>query len=244
MKPAALVQEIQDYCRAHANAEKAQKWERYFKEGYDAWGLLDRDDPLWHARLNEWSTKYDALGLRGFFRAGELLFASGKFEEGSLAIKFILARRDQLDATAVKPLGKWFASGLANWGHADALCSEILAPLVKSGAVTMAALAPWRQSAHPYQRRAAAVAFLGLAKRGGHTAELLEFVRPLMSDGNRFVQQGVGWLLREMWKKEPQPVENFLLEFKDTAPRKIFQYATERMTAEQKVRFKKAPQKK
>ena len=33
-------------------------------------------------------------------------------------------------------------------------------------------------------------------------------------------------------------VESFLLKWKDTAPRKIFQYATEKMTKVQRVRFR------
>jgi hypothetical protein len=49
----------------------------------------------------------------------------------------------------------------------------------------------------------------------------------------------VGWFLREAWKIEPEPVEAFLLKYKNTAPRLIFQYATEKMTKEGKERFRR-----
>ena len=39
-------------------------------------------------------------------------------------------------------------------------------------------------------------------------------------------------------------MESFLLEYKDSAPRLIFQYATEKMSPEQKKRFRKTPPKK
>jgi len=58
-------------------------------------------------------------------------------------------------------------------------------------------------------------------------------------DPAREVHQGVGWFLREAWKIQPIPVEEFLLKYKDTAPRLIFQYATEKMKPEEKERFKK-----
>jgi hypothetical protein len=48
-KAAALVAEIREYCAAHADPQNAKKYERYFKEGYDAWGLLDREHPFWNA---------------------------------------------------------------------------------------------------------------------------------------------------------------------------------------------------
>jgi hypothetical protein len=53
------------------------------------------------------------------------------------------------------------------------------------------------------------------------------------------VHQGLGWFLREAWKLYPQPVENYLAVWKDSAPRLIFQYATEKMTPEQKACFRR-----
>jgi 3-methyladenine DNA glycosylase AlkD len=61
-----------------------------------------------------------------------------------------------------------------------------------------------------------------------------------MLDEERVVQQGLGWFLREAWKRQRLVVEEFLIEFKDTAPRLIYQYATEKMTPEQKNRFRRA----
>jgi 3-methyladenine DNA glycosylase AlkD len=67
----------------------------------------------------------------------------------------------------------------------------------------------------------------------------IDFIRPLMMDPEREVHQGLGWFLREAWKRQPAQVEPFLLEWKNNASRLIFQYATEKMTPEQKQRFRK-----
>jgi 3-methyladenine DNA glycosylase AlkD len=80
---------------------------------------------------------------------------------------------------------------------------------------------------------------LALVDRTAELPALLEAVRPLMLDAEKVVQQGVGWFLREAWKRQPKPVEAFLMEYRDTAPRVIFQYATEKMTPAQKARFKR-----
>jgi 3-methyladenine DNA glycosylase AlkD len=61
-----------------------------------------------------------------------------------------------------------------------------------------------------------------------------------MMDAERVVHQGLGWFLREAWKQQPKPVEAFLMEWKDTAPRLIFQYATEKMPAQARARFRRA----
>jgi 3-methyladenine DNA glycosylase AlkD len=50
----------------------------------------------------------------------------------------------------------------------------------------------------------------------------------------------MGWFLREAWKVNAAEVEAFLLKYKDSAPRLIIQYACEKMTPENKQRFKRA----
>ena len=131
-KPEDLVAEIRAYCEAHQEPKQAGKWARYFREGYDSWGLVHKDHPIWNEKQQEWLESYGGLGLRGFLKAGELLFQSRKYEEGALAIRFLKTRRDELDAQSVGKLAKWFEAGIQNWAHTDVLCGEAIAPLLES----------------------------------------------------------------------------------------------------------------
>jgi 3-methyladenine DNA glycosylase AlkD len=81
---------------------------------------------------------------------------------------------------------------------------------------------------------------LGLLMTKTCARPLLVFLRPLMLDAEKVVQQGLGWFLRETWKKQAKPVEAFLIEWKDRAPRVIFQYATEKMTPDARACFRRA----
>ena len=159
-----LASEIRTYCAAHADTKKALRWTRYFSEGYDAWGLLEKKDPIWNEKQNEWLENYRGLGLGGFLRLGDTLFESGKYEEGALAIRFITKFLDEFDERAVERLGRWFKAGIGNWAHTDVLCAEVLAPLLRKGQAGLKALSVWRQSTFKYQRRAVPVAMLGLLK--------------------------------------------------------------------------------
>lgn len=249
-----LANEIQRYCAAHADAKVATLYARYFKEGYDAWGLLDKGNPFFGKRRDEWLARYEDLGVGGFLEAGEILFASGKYEEGAIAIQFLKSHRDALRAEDAAGLARWFDGGIRNWAHTDVLCGEILGPLLKDGRLTEQSIASWRSSPHRFQRRAVPVSLLALLEplkktvapsAGSRRAvkHLLDFVRPMMLDEERVVQQGLGWFLREAWKRHPDVVEPLLLEFKDSAGRIIYQYATEKMTAAGKARFKAAKRK-
>lgn len=236
---AALAAEIRTYCAANANPELAAKYARYFKEGYDAWGLLDRNHPFFNEQQDAWLKAHAHWGPKGFLLLGEALFASGKFEEGSIAISFLKSFSAQIDARTLPGIARWFDAGIQNWAHVDVLCSEILSPTLASGRLALADFAPWRTATSRFQRRAVPVAMLSLLKTSAPTAELLRFIRPLMLDPERVVQQGLGWFLRETWKREPQPVEALLMEYRMQAPRVIYQYATEKMTAAKKAAFRR-----
>jgi 3-methyladenine DNA glycosylase AlkD len=233
-----ILQDVDAACRQLADPKLAAKYERYFSEGYDAYGVR-HDAPAWEERKRAWFAKYQDLGLSGFLELGKALFATGKYEHGALAVWFLIQFRDRIGPRAFAGIGKWFDGGVRNWAHSDVICGELLSRRLESGDVGLEALTGWRKSPHKFKRRAAPVAMLGLLKKPENVRPLLEFLRPLMMDPEKVVQQGLGWFLREAWKRQPKPVESFLAEWKDTAPRLIFQYATEKMSAAERQRFRR-----
>lgn len=236
--PARLVASIRRYCRENAQPDRAGKWARYFTEGYDSWGLLDKGHPIFTTQLEEWALKFAPMGLDGFIEAGRDLFQNGKYEEGSLAILLVKRQRDELDENRVRALAAWFEGGVRNWAHADVICGELLAPLLETGRLKVAAFEPWRDSPHRFQRRAAAVAMLGLLKTKGGPKRVLAFVEPMMPDAEKVVHQGLGWVIKEAWKLDAALAEAFLLKWKDRAARLIISTACEKMPAAEKARYR------
>ena len=97
-----------------------------------------------------------------------------------------------------------------------------------------------RRSALALARRSVAVPLIKLLKSTDNYTPFFELITPLMMDSERVVHQGLGWFLREAWKKQPVQTEHFLLLWKDRAARLIFQYATERMSKEERLRFRRS----
>ncbi|MCC7155341.1 MAG: DNA alkylation repair protein [Bryobacterales bacterium] len=240
LTPEVLVREIEEYCRTHADEKSAGKWARYFSEGYDAWGLLDKNHDIWTTQKAAWLEAYGTVGLSGFLKAGKLLMASGKYEEGSLAIQFLAAHKSQFESQHMPVLARWFEDGIRNWAHTDVLCSEVLGPLLKMRRLKLDDFTSWRTAAPKFQRRAVPVSMISLLAGTTELAPLLDFLRPMMLDEERVVHQGLGWFLREAWKKHTRPVEQYLLEWKEKSARLIYQYATEKMTAAQKSRYRRS----
>lgn len=233
----SILEEIREFCRNHADEKQSTRYARFFTEGYDAYGV---DAKLIVEQKDVWIEKYrDTLGLNGALKLGELLLESGKYEEASFAILLLEPYRRQVNSDTFQQIGDWLERGVRNWAHTDVLCSVVLEPLLTDSVVPLSELKSWRESPSKWRRRAVPVAMLGLGKQHKKIEPLLQFIEPLMTDEDRFVQQGLGWFLREAWKKQPKPVESFLHQWKETAPRKIFQYATEKMTPALKEKFRR-----
>jgi 3-methyladenine DNA glycosylase AlkD len=233
---AKLVKEIESYCTEHASAENVKKYSRYFKEGYQAYGVNFED---MHTHKKTLLDTHSRLGLSGFLDLGDLLFQNPNYEMGSFAIILTAAFRDQMGPNEFQRVGNWLDAGVRNWAHCDVLSSELTGWCLVRGSVGMEAMEGWRDSPARFKRRAVPVSLLPLLKTVKNYTPLLEFIRPMMLDPERVVHQGLGWFLREAWKKQPGLVEPFLAEFKETAARLIFQYATEKMTPEQKARYRR-----
>jgi len=236
---AKIVKEIETFCGEHASAANVQKYSRYFKEGYQAYGVSFDEMLGYKKTLLE---TYGGLGLSGFLDLGDLLFQNPNYEMGSFAIILTASCRDKMGNTEFQRVGRWLDEGVRNWAHCDVLASELTGWCLANGKVKMEALGKWRSSPARFKRRAVPVSLLPLLKTAEDCAPLVEFIRPMMLDGERVVHQGLGWFLREAWKKQPKRVEPFLGEFKDTAARLIFQYATEKMRPEQKARYRRSGQ--
>jgi 3-methyladenine DNA glycosylase AlkD len=234
------VAEIRQFCESNSNPALAQKYAWYFVEGYDAYGLerklLEEQSKIW---LKEYGKE---LKFEDFLGLGKLLLESGKYEEASFAILFVASFAEQYSAATLEMLGDWPENGFRNWAHTDVFCGMVLKQFFLRKIVKLDSFIPWRESRGKWRRRAVPVSFIEALKAGWPVPDLLRFIDSMMMDPEKAVQQGLGWFLREAWKRDPGRVEKFLLHWKDRCPRIIVQYATEKMTSDAKQRFKRLPQ--
>ncbi len=233
-KFADIQREVAAYCSEHGDPVLVAKYSRYFREGYDAYGLSEEKV---HTLRDNISSKYN-LNCKEIIRLGEQLLQPGKYEYGTVAILLLMKQTAAYDADTLQGVKSWFDSGVNNWAHSDILCSRVTPVFLEKGIAPLESFASWRKAESRWTRRAVPVTMLCLRKTA-NPQELLSFLNPMMDDAERVVHQGLGWFLRELWKLHPQPVEDFLLQHKNHCARLIIQYATEKMTSEHKLRFRK-----
>ncbi len=229
--------EIRTFCEKNADPAIVKKYSRYFKEGFDAYGL---PQGLFESQKKEWLKAWkDEMAINDYILLGDMLAVTGKYEEGSFGIAFIYANRKQLSREMFEKLGVWLDKGLANWAHVDYISTKVLAYFLNKNIVGIDALIPWTGAESIWKKRAVPVTLLEALKMDIPLNKILNIIDPIMPDEAKKVQQGLGWLLRESWKKYPDETEKFLMKWKNTCGRTIIQYATEKMDKEYRLRFRR-----
>ncbi len=230
-----LFDRIRRFCKANADEKNVQKYLRYFKEGYNGYGVSVS------AFENEISSLMDSgqVSLKLICETAPLLLKSGKYEETSFALVLLKKHSAEFTPELFTKIEKWFDYGINNWAHADMISLDILSYFLINKIIPLRSFNSWRSAVNKYQRRSAAVSLIKYIKSGAELPLLLKFIEPLMTDEAREIHQGVGWFLREAWKIKRPETESFLLKWKNKSPRLIYQYATEKMTAKDKQRFRR-----
>ena len=236
MTSTELITQIRQYCIANSSEANVLKYSRYFKGGvFNAYGLANG---MIETKVNE-LLQDKTIDLDLILEAAPELVKSEKYEEAGFALLLLNGRKKQYTRKVFEAIEGWFSIGIRNWAHADMLGMWLLPDLVLQGVAGLDDFRPWLASEYKFQRRCVPVTLIKSLKTESDFNRLFHFIEPLMKDPEREVHQGCGWFLREAWKKNREVTEAFLLKHKNTAPRLIIQYATEKMTKEEKSRYKR-----
>jgi 3-methyladenine DNA glycosylase AlkD len=219
--------------RLEAQADEGRRdwWTRYLKgeavfRGVTMAQVRTQVDAVWAAEVSGWPAD-EAKGLA-------LAFLARQFTEDKLAGVLLLAEKlaSRLSAADLPMLAHPFEDGsVSDWGVSDWFSVKVLSPLcAREGLPFAEPLAGWVTADGLWQRRAPAAALAPLAPKRPSFERFdelcLRVCASLVADPQRFAQTAVGWLLRELSKRRPEPVVEFVEEHADRLSREARRMAT------------------
>jgi len=246
-----LVQSIamlQARLQAEATTKTKDWWEAYMKQVIPFRGVKMPDVRSalhrWYADegIGEWPVDEQKELALALFRERH---AEDKIA-GILLLQEILLPAGALDWRADLPrFADLFRDGwIDDWNVCDWFCVKVLGPLVeREGEACARAIAAWKTAENLWQRRAAGVAFVNLAKRAdenfsGFSDLLLEVSAATVKHAERFSQTGTGWVLRELSLAEPARVERFVETHLCDFSSEGLRYASSKLADESQRRLK------
>ena len=100
------------------------------------------------------------------------------------------------------------------WSTVDPLCIVCLANVIIRDPSYEKKIAKWRTSTNFWRRRATVLPYVHLSKKRIYRKEYAErslaAIVPHLADNEFFVAKAVGWVLRELSKREPDLVRRFI----------------------------------
>jgi 3-methyladenine DNA glycosylase AlkD len=112
-----------------------------------------------------------------------------------------------------------------NWDLVDASAGGIVGAHLEAGSISL--LSRLARSKDMWERRIAIVSTFYFIKRGelGPTLIIAEL---LLRDSHDLIHKSVGWMLREVGKRDRKVLDGFLREHYHGMPRTMLRYAIER----------------
>ena len=163
------------------------------------------------------------------------LLASPVHEHRFVALVVLVERYRRGDPGLRAELSRFYLehrAGVDNWDLVDASAPDLLGGELVGG--DRAVLGELALAESLWDRRIAVVATYALI-RHGEFDDTLALAERLMDDPHHLIHKAVGWMLREVGKRDEAVLVAFLEANRTRLPRTTLRYAIERLTPEQRA---------
>lgn len=198
-----------------ADSKKAEMISRYVK----ASGLryLGLNLPQIHNAVREHTRSLPPEELPAVMK---YLWELGVFEARLAAIDVMKRYAAKGDIRSALSITSAWIDDVNTWALMDPMGIACVGTLLVRDANLERTLRVWARSSNLWRRRASILPYLHLSIKQFHRQEytdrLLAAMKPHLSDREFFVGKAVGWILRELSKRDPDSVKRFIDENRDT----------------------------
>jgi 3-methyladenine DNA glycosylase AlkD len=180
---------------SHSEPEKLPIMQRFFKDPIDAYCTYT---PYVRALARTHGAEFAIWSPADRDALTTALWQSGKFEEGSVAIQLYARMHRKCALPEWKLFDRWLHAHILNWAHCDALCADVLGPVLITHPEWISNMDRWAGSTKKYVRRAALVAPLKGLRKGLFRPEAEALAARLSTDKEDIVRKAVVWLRKEL----------------------------------------------
>jgi len=227
----SLIPQLQTRLDQIASPKTRDWWQRYMRQVIPFRGV---GIPQIREQLILWQAEH---GIESWDANQQLRLAMALFESpiaedklaGILYLQTFLADRLEWQ-TLLAEIEQLYAKALIfDWNTCDWLCVRVLGPAIaRHGTDCGGAVAAWAGTSYLWQARAGVVAFVPVVTEARYDPLIYPACQTLIRREERFAKTGVGWILRDLSKRDPAAVRRFvdqnLAYFSTEALRNAYKY--------------------
>ena len=220
--------------RMHAlgSPERAAQEKRYLKSELDFLGV---DVPTVRRVARDWLRSHPEATRAQLVAVARAAWRGRVFELRSVALELLVARTGLL-ATEDLALCEWMLRRAGTWAHVDVIAPELVGALLARDRAVLRTLERWRSDRDFWLRRASLLALLkSLRRESTHWRRFTRDAAQLLGEREFFVRKAIGWVLREVSKRDPGAVAAFVAEHLDVMSGTTFREAVRRLPAKERA---------
>jgi 3-methyladenine DNA glycosylase AlkD len=230
-----IAEQIRKNLRKIRDKERAEISQRFFKTGPGEYAEGDLFLGIRVPELRKLAKVYEPVSLT---EATRLLW-SAIHEERLLALFILIRRYAKGNDIEQKKIYRLYLKNIQyvnNWDLVDASAEHIVGDFLKDKPKKL--LYKLAKSKCLWERRIAIVSTFHYIKRA-EFSETLKISGMLLEDKEDLIHKAVGWMLREVGKRDLEAEETFLRKYYQIMPRTMLRYAIERFPESKRQRYLK-----
>jgi 3-methyladenine DNA glycosylase AlkD len=221
-----------------ANKQKSQLLARFFKTGEGEYG---EGDVFWGITMPQIRSV-----IKNYYRDLTLSevqkLLDNEVHEVRMAgvLTLVYKYERQADLNEQKAIYNFYlknAKRINNWDLVDVTCPHIMGAYLLNN--DRAILYKLVKSKNLWERRMSILATAWFIREKQY-ADTLKLAELLLTDKHDLIHKAVGWMLREVGKRDVDILRKFLEKYAKVMPRVMLRYAIEKLSAEQKQEYLKA----
>lgn len=229
-----IVQEITDILKVKGNPDKAKHLARFFKTGKGQYGEGDLFLGITVPEQRAIAQKYQHTEFEALSELIESPYHEVRLTALLIVVyKFEKAKSPDLQAQCVDFYLR-HTRYINNWDLVDLTCYKLLGVWLEDKDRSL--LHSWAANGDLWKQRIAIVACMHFIRRKDFS-DFLRIADLLLQHQHDLIHKAIGWLLREVGKKDKEILTTFLSTRYRTMPRTMLRYAIERFPEEERKAY-------
>ena len=171
-------------------------------------------------------------GQEYLLQVADQLFRGEVLEEKNFAVMLLEGMTTQFGHAEFKLFESWLER-LSTWADHDGLVHYLIGPMIAADESLLSRPPRWakKKTGKPWHQRAAAVSLIHSTRQHKNFSDIQRITEMLLTSDNDMVQKGLGWLLREAAKANPDQTVKYLMAIRERTPRLVLRTACETLPA-------------
>ncbi len=216
-----------------SDSQRAKKMQKYFKTGEGQYGEGDIFLGISTPELRDLAKEYQEITLMD----ASTLLKSDIHENRVLVLFILILKFNKSDRAQKKQIYELYLKNtdyINNWDLVDLSAYHIVGSFLFNQDKDM--LYFLAKSKNLWERRISIISTFYFIKKGT-LSETLKIAEILLNDKEDLIHKAVGWMLRELGKKDITAEENFLRKHYHNMPRTMLRYSIEKFSDSKRLKY-------